>query len=89
MANIIEPQYECFSCERYFTRTSALDDGVPANYSSEYCSKDCLDSFTAILEAGAAESKAAKLDEPESVAGHAKDAVFNLAQKYNLKLTKD
>ena len=89
MANISEPQYECFSCERYFTRASALADGVPLDYAAEYCTKDCLDSFTAMLEAGAAESKAAKLDEPESASGNAKDAVFNLAQKYNLKLTKD
>jgi hypothetical protein len=89
MPHIPELQYECFTCEQYFTRTSALADGVPIEYAMEYCTKECLDSFYATLQAGAAESVALKLDTSESTSGNAKDAVFNLAQKYNLRLSKE
>ena len=58
MPHIPEPQYECFTCEQYFTRTSALMDGVPVEYATEYCTRACQQQFTEQLEAGAAMSKA-------------------------------
>ena len=88
MAKITEPQYECFSCEQYFTRASALADGVPLDYATEYCTLACQQQLTEQLEAGAAMSKAEGLNELQRYANSVA-TLTGIAQKYNLKLTKE
>ena len=87
MPHIPEPQYECFTCEQYFTRTSALMDGVPAEYATEYCTRACQQQFTEQLEAGAAMSKAEELDALQRPATSTA-TLTGIAQKYGLKLAK-
>ena len=88
MAKITEPQYECFSCEQYFTRASALADGVPLEFATEYCTLACQRQLTEQLEAGAAMSKAEGLNALQRPA-NSTAILTGIAQKYNLKLSKD
>jgi hypothetical protein len=87
MPHIPEPQYECFTCEHYFTRTSALMDGVPAEYATEYCTRACQQQFTEQLEAGAQASKDAGLDELQRAAAST-TSLTGIAVRYGLKLGK-
>jgi len=76
MANIPEPQYECFACENYFLRAASLTDGVPSEYCTEYCSTKCYAEFYAALTERAGDARSAGLVDSEGIAlGSNKDVV--------------